>query len=123
MAAAIAGIRETQYAPTFYNNEQALRSVIKFAYFAAVGHYVKIEELPSGHGLADLAYIPKRHSSLPGLIIELKWDKSLEGAIQQIKDKKYAALISQFENDVILVGINYNSKTDTHTCRIERIKV
>jgi hypothetical protein len=123
VAAAIARIRETQYAPTFYNNEQALRSVIKFAYFAAVSHYVKIEELPSGHGLADLAYIPKRHSSLPGLIIELKWDKSSEGAIQQIKDKKYAALISQFENDVILVGINYNSKTDTHTCRIERIKV
>ena len=123
VADAITRIRETEYAPVFYNNEQALRSVIKFAYIAAVGQYVKIEELPSGHGLADLAYIPKRHSSLPGMIIELKWDKSAEGAVQQIKDKKYTALISQFDGDLILVGINYNSKTDSHACKIERIRV
>ena len=41
-------IRHTNYAPTFYNNEQALRYVIKFAYIYAFGQYMKVEELPSG---------------------------------------------------------------------------
>ena len=32
VAAALKEIREEQYAPQFYNNEQALRAVIKYAY-------------------------------------------------------------------------------------------
>ena len=34
----------------FYNNEQALRSVIKLAYFSYRDYYLKFEELPSGNG-------------------------------------------------------------------------
>ncbi|MBR2256744.1 MAG: PD-(D/E)XK nuclease domain-containing protein [Blautia sp.] len=95
----------------------------KFAYIAAIGQYMKIEELPSGKGIADLAYIPKRQSHLPGMIIELKWDKSAEGAIGQIKEKKYPTVIKQYEGDLVLAGINYNPISKSHTCEIERIHV
>lgn len=36
VAKAIEEIRDSQYAPTYYNDEQALRYVIKFAYIAAL---------------------------------------------------------------------------------------
>ena len=37
VAAAIDKVRSSNYAPTYYNDEQALRYVIKFAYIAAIG--------------------------------------------------------------------------------------
>ena len=119
VADAIAKIRDTEYAPTYYNNEQSLRYIIKFAYLAAVGRYMKIEELPSGHGIADLIYLAKPNSKLPTMIIELKWNKSSEGAIKQIKDNNYPAILKDYTEDILLVGINYDSDTKVHTCRIE----
>ncbi len=43
-----------------YNNEQALRSVIKRAYFSYGDEYLLFEELPAGVGYADLVYLPKK---------------------------------------------------------------
>ncbi|MDE7353009.1 MAG: ATP-binding protein [Acetatifactor sp.] len=121
VAKAIEEIRDTQYAPTFYNDEQALRYVIKFAYIAAVDQYYKIEELPSGKGIADVVYLPKRKSMLPALIIELKWNKSSEGAIAQIKAKNYLAVLEDYGGEIVTVGINYDAKTKEHSCVIERV--
>ena len=121
VAKAIGEIRDTQYAPTFYNDEQALRYVIKFAYIAAVDQYHKIEELPSGKGIADVVYLPKRKSMLPALIIELKWNKSSEGAIDQIKAKNYLAVLEDYGGEIVTVGINYDAKTKEHSCGIERV--
>ena len=118
---AIKAIRQTEYAPTFYNNEQSLRYIIKFAYVAAIDQFMKIEELPSGHGIADVVYIPKRMSPLPALLIELKYNKSAGGAIAQIKNKQYPSAFQNYGGDVILVGINYSTKKDEHTCEIEMI--
>lgn len=120
VANAIEVIRDTQYAPTFYNDEQALRYVIKFAYIAAVDQYLKVEELPSGKGIADVVYLPKQKSILPALIIELKWNKSSEGAIAQIQTKNYPAILKDYGGEIVTVGINYDEKTKTHSCRIER---
>lgn len=68
--------------PLFYNDEQALRSVVRFAYISCVNSYIKIEELPSVHGYADIVYIPKDGLGLPALLIELKMDGSADGAIE-----------------------------------------
>jgi len=46
-----------------------LRYVIKFAYIAAIDQYLKVEELPSGKGIADVVYLPKRRSTLPALVV------------------------------------------------------
>ena len=118
---AIEAVRTTQYAPTFYNNEQALRYVIKFAYIAAVEHYLKIEELPSGHGIADVVFIPKQMSVYPAMVVELKWNKSSEGAVGQIKEKNYPAVLKDYGGEIVLAGINYNEKTKKHSCLIERV--
>lgn len=119
VAEAIDAIRTTQYAPTFYNDEQALRYVIKFAYIAAIDQYLKVEELPSGKGIADVVYLPKQKSVLPAMIVELKWDKSAEGAIGQIKERNYPVILQDYGGEIVMVGINYNSKTKIHTCEIE----
>ena len=121
VAKAIEDIHDSQYAPTFYNDEQALRYVIKFAYIAAIEQYLKIEELPSGKGIADVVYLPKRKSTRPALVVELKWNKSSEGAIEQIKEKNYPAVIKDYGGEILLVGINYDEKLKTHSCVIERI--
>ena len=121
VAEAVEEIRDTQYAPTFYNDEQALRYVIKFAYIAAVDQYLKIEELPSGKGIADVVYLPKPKSMLPALVVELKWNKSSEGAIRQIKERNYPAVLQDYGGDVVIVGISYDEKKKEHSCVIERV--
>ena len=120
VAKAIQEVHESEYAPTYYNNEQSLRYVVKMAYISCVDQYGKLEELPTGHGLADIVFVPKRRSNLPAMIVELKWDKSSEGAIRQIKDRKYPKALEQFGGEILLVGINYDTNSKKHTCNIEK---
>ena len=121
VAKAIEEIRDSQYAPTYYNDEQALRYVIKFAYIAALDQYLKVEELPSEKGIADVVYLPKRRSTLPALVVELKWNKSSEGAIRQVKERNYPAVLKDYGGEIVLVGIGYDAKKKAHSCVIERI--
>ena len=116
-------VRETNYTPMFYNNEQALRYVIKFAYIVCIDYYLKVEELPTGKGIADVVFIPKRDTSLPAMIVELKWNESSKSAIEQIKAKSYPAILSGYVGEMVLVGINYDEKTKDHSCKIERIEI
>lgn len=109
-------------APIFYNNEQALRSVIKLAYISSVDKFLKIEELPSGRGCADVVFLPKKSSALPMLLVELKWNRSAEGAIAQIVKNDYPHAVKDYGGDILLVGINYDEKEKKHTCRIEKIR-
>ena len=121
VAKAVEEIRGTQYAPTFYNDEQALRYVIKFAYIVAIDQYLKVEELPSGKGIADVVYLPKPKSLLPALVVELKWNKSSEGAIRQIMERDYPAVLKDYGGEVVIVGISYDAKKKEHSCVIERV--
>ena len=120
VAKAVEEIRDSQYAPAYYNDEQALRYVIKFAYIAALDQYLKVEELPSEKGIADVVYLPKRRYTLPALVVELKWNKSSEGAIRQVKERNYPAVLKDYGGEIVLVGIAYDAKK-THSCVIERI--
>lgn len=125
VAAQIEKIHAEETAILFYNNEQALRSVIKLAYFSYKDYYLKFEELPSGDGYADIVYLPKRNSLVPALLIELKWNQSAEGAIDQMKKKRYPDAFLGYGGDILLVGIAYdkdrNDKNRKHTCKIEKV--
>lgn len=121
VAKAIQDVHDSAYAPTFYNDEQRLRYVVKLAYLSCVDQYARIEELPSGHGIADVVFIPRKSSTLPAIIVELKWNKDASGAIQQIKDRHYHKVLEQYGGEIILTGINYNEKTKKHTCEIEKL--
>ncbi len=104
-----------------YNNENSLTCTILMAYYSAKAYYMNpIMELPSGKGFADVVYLPKRGVDRPALVVELKWNKSAEGAIRQIKDKEYASWIEEYTGEILLVGINYDPEGKTHTCLIEK---
>ena len=108
--------------PLHYNNEQALRAVLKLALFAHRDYYVEIDELPSGNGYADMVLIPRSKVSKPLIIIELKWDRSAGTALQQIKARDYANRFKNYGAKILLVGINYSIKTKKHSCEIEEYK-
>ena len=53
------------------------------------------------------------------MIIELKYDQSVESAIAQIKEKRYPDSLKDYQGNMLLVGINYNKENKKHSCRIE----
>lgn len=120
VAAAIEDAHNAGTAPLFYNNEQALRSVIRFAYISCIDEFLQIEELPSGTGYADVVFLPKKGSAMPIMIIELKWNKSAKSAVDQIRKRQYPQILEGFGSDILLVGISYNMRNKRHSCRIER---
>jgi len=104
-----------------YNDENSLACVLSIAYYYANNDYVIHRELATGKGFADLVLIPRKNVDLPALVIELKYNKDVDTAISQIKRKEYPAKISQYTDNLLLVGINYNRETKEHTCHIERL--
>lgn len=127
VAAQIEKIHQEEKALLFYNNEQALRSVIKLAYFSYKDYYLKFEELPSGDGYADLVYVPKKSSVMPALVIELKWNRSAQGAIDQIRARNYPKALEGYGGQILLVGIGYDPNAGDgkrkHSCVIEKAEV
>ena len=105
-----------------YNNENLLSSVLSIAYLSSMQYYFKpIREFPAGRGFADFVFIPKPEfqNYYPALVVELKWDKSAVGAIEQIKEKQYGNALKDYQGNLLLAGINYNKKTKKHECVIE----
>ncbi len=88
-----------------YNNEISLSSVIALAYYSAGRDYTLIREMPAGNGFSDMVFLPKPTSLKPALIIELKWDKTANGAVSQIKDKKYVSALKDYKGIILLVQL------------------
>lgn len=106
-----------------YNNENSLSSVLSIAYLSAMQYYFKpIREFPAGRGFADFVFIPKPEFQkfYPALVVELKWNKDVKTALDQIKDRKYPDSVACYAGELLMVGINYNEKTKEHECRIEK---
>lgn len=120
VAAAIEEIHKTYTSPISYNSEESLRRTIHFAYLSCIEEFRRIDELPSGHGYADVAFVPKQDVSKPVIFIEMKWNKSPEKAIRQIKDRDYPHVFKDYSGDILLVGVNYDADTKKHTCKIEK---
>lgn len=104
-----------------YNDENSLSCVISIAYYSARKTYTIERELPAGKGFADLVFRPRKNNSNPAIIVELKYDKSAEGALEQIKAKHYTDCLKDYSGEILLVGINYNKDTKKHDCMIEKV--
>lgn len=103
-----------------YNDENSLSCVLTMAYFMAPAYYTVIREFPTGKGFADMVLIPRANAgSRPAMIIELKYDKSAETAISQIKEKRYTGALAGYDKEILLVGINYDKESKKHSCVIE----
>ena len=108
-----------------YNNENSLSSVLAIGYLSAMQYYFKpIRELPTGRGFADFVFVPKMEyaGEYPVLVVELKWNKNVNTAINQIKEKKYPSVLESYAGDILLVGINYDKKSKEHQCKIEKLE-
>ena len=106
-----------------YNNENSLGAAIGLAYYSARKDYRIIRELPTGRGFADVVFLPLPSSRKPALVIELKYDKSAETALQQIRDRRYTQALEGYVGEVLLVGINYDKDNvnKPHSCVIEKM--
>lgn len=113
----------TEYASVIqYNDENSLSSVLTIAYLSSMKYYFKpIRELPTGRGFADFVYLPKPEyiGEYPALLVELKWNKNVSSAIQQVKEKRYPESLVNYAGKILLVGINYDKKSKRHECVIE----
>ena len=102
-----------------YNNENSLACVLSLAYYFARNNYIIHRELATGKGFADLVLIPRKNVESPAIVLELKYNKDADTAINQIKRKQYPAKVADYSGRLLLVGINYDKETKTHTCKIE----
>ncbi len=105
-----------------FNDENSMRCAIILAYYAAKPFYKIFHELPTGKGFADMVFIPLPGSSRPAIVVELKYDKTADSAIDQIKRKEYPKSLKGFSKQIILVGINYNKSTSKHEVKLEVIE-
>ncbi|MDE7423287.1 MAG: ATP-binding protein [Lachnospiraceae bacterium] len=106
-----------------YNDENSLGCAIGLAYYSARKDYKLIRELPTGRGFADVVFLPLPHTKKPALVVELKYNKTADSAIQQIKDRHYTQALEGYTGEILLVGINYDKENvdKPHSCVIEKI--
>ncbi|RGB74247.1 AAA family ATPase [Absiella sp. AM09-50] len=106
-----------------YNNENSLSCVITLCYLYARNYYEVTREDKSGKGFVDYLFTPKK-KGYPAIILELKYNKTAQEAIDQIKRKNYVDRVRNFK-EILYVGINYSIDADEHKhhdCIIEKYK-
>jgi hypothetical protein len=77
-----------------------------------------VDELPSGHGYADIVYLPRHGSSKPALLVELKWNEPVHAAVNQALDRDYPQVLRDLAAPILLVAVTYDARTKEHVCRI-----
>ena len=94
---------------------------LTLAYLSARNKYKVEREEKSGKGFVDFIFYPRR-KNLPGIVLELKADKTPADAIAQIREKEYCEKLRK-ENvtRILAVGINYDTKKKEHQCVIEEL--
>ena len=122
VATLLSKIHEDKVPALEYNNESALRYVVLMAYLATERDYMApLNEFPTGKGFADIVYLPMSANAKdkPAIIIELKKDASAKIALEQIKERDYVSRVKEYTDNILLIGINYDSKTKQHSCEIK----
>ena len=112
-----------------YNSEAALSYAVQMAYYSAQRYYTTIQELDSGKGYADIVYLPSpKHPEKPALLVELKYDKTLRTAADQIRNRNYPQKLEHYEGNLLLISINYDKDETSaaagykhHSCKIEKM--
>ncbi len=108
--------------PKAYNSEATLKETVDLAYYTAERFYIRMYEIPSGEGYADMILYPKANCAWPLLIIELKKNSAVETGIQQIRERKYPERFKDYGGrELLLVSISYDADKPEkeHHCRIE----
>ena len=71
---------------------------------------------------SDICFLLRKlHLDKPAVVMELKWNQDVYGAIAQIKDRHYVDALKDYQGNLLLAGISYDKETKKHTCKIEKI--
>lgn len=104
-----------------YNDEESLTyCVMTGLLWSTLDDYSYHREDQAEKGRVDLVYEPITRRQ-PLILIEFKYDDSAEEAIKQIKEKEYFKRYAGQYRNIILVGINFSTKTKDHQCLIEKL--
>ena len=104
-----------------YDDEESLTyCVMTGLLWSTLDDYSYHREDQAGKGRVDLVYEPITRRQ-PLILIEFKYDDSAEEAIKQIKEKEYFKRYAGQYRNIILVGINFSTKTKDHQCLIEKL--
>lgn len=119
VAAILEDVHDKEIPFLMYSDENSLSCVVTLCYLAARDDYYVKREEKSGKGYVDYLFIPKKKES-PAIVLELKFGKSCEEAIAQIRKKNYVQKVIDCK-EILLVGINYDAEK-RHQCLIEKYK-
>ena len=64
--------------------------------------------------------MPRKFVNSPTIVLELNYDKDADAAFDQMHHRRYLAKVAQYTSELLLVGVNYDKETKTHSCVIER---
>lgn len=104
-----------------YNDEESLTyCVMTGLLWSTLDDYSCHREDQAGKGRVDLVYEPIT-GKFPLILIEFKYDGSAEEAIAKIKTQEYFKRYTGQYRNIIIVGINYSTKTKDHQCLIEKL--
>ena len=89
---------------------------------------VDIRSARTGAETCDLVYLPApKYPDKPALLIELKYDKTIKTAADQIREKNYPQKLEHYKDNILLISINYDKDASSkdvlykhHSCSIEK---
>ena len=119
VAAGVERVHRQEVSLFKYNDENSMACVISLAFYAARNDFHVHREYQTGDGYADLVLIPRKNVNKPAVVIELKYDKTVGTAIDQIHQKHYPEKVADYTGDILLCGISYDREAKTHNCQIE----
>jgi hypothetical protein len=106
-----------------YSDENSMACVLAIAYYYAHGDYIFHREYQTGKGYADLVLMPRKNVTTPAIIVELKYNDTVDTAIDQIHQRQYPDKVAEYTGDILLVGISYDKNTKEHQCCIEKWRI
>lgn len=108
-----------------YANESD--ALVNLVYLAARDRYDVRREEPCGHGVADVAFIPRHadDATTPPFVVELKSGGTVDQALGQICQRNYPArfgdgLLGRAPScKPLAVAIAWDPKSKAHACAVE----
>jgi len=112
--------------PKAGNIEATLKETVDLAYYTAERFYLRMYEIPTGEGYADMVLYPKAGKAMPLMVIELKMNKAVNTGLDQIKKRRYPDRFKEYGGrQMLLVAISYDADKPEkqHYCKIEKMQL
>ena len=104
-----------------YDKENSFKTSLAIFYGFGIDvreNYLPIKEFPSNQKRIDFLLLPVSNRDT-AIIIELKYEKCEEEAVEQIKERNYGIDLTPYKKNMVIVGLNYNKDAENDEDRFE----